>query len=46
MSSFPPEYEFTYDYDEMGLPVKEYRNNLQYPDGSIIFEYEYIDKYR
>ena len=44
MSSMPPEYEFTYEYDDTGLPVKGVREDL-YPQGSqTIFEYEYGDK--
>ena len=44
MSSFPPQYEFTYVYDDRGLPVIGYRENLQQPGGSAIMEYEYIDR--
>lgn len=44
MSAFPPQYEFSYDYDSTGLPIKEYRDKLQELSSSNIFEYEYIDK--
>jgi hypothetical protein len=44
MSSFPPQYEFNYEYDKEGLPIKGYRNNLQQPGSLAIIEYEYIDK--
>lgn len=37
MSSLPPEYHSTYDYDTIGIPTKEYR-------GSRIFIYNYIAK--
>ena len=44
MSSMPPEYEFTYEYDNTGLPIKAIREDL-YQQGYItIFEYEYGDK--
>jgi hypothetical protein len=36
MSSFPPEFNSSYEYDEEGLPVKEYR-------GQRILEYEYVE---
>ena len=44
MSSFPPQYEFTYEYDKEGLPIKGYRKNLQQTGSSAIIDYEYIDK--
>lgn len=44
MSMFPPQYEFAYDYDNTGLPIKEYRKRLQEFGGSSVFEYEYIDR--
>ena len=37
MSSLPPEYHSTYDYDTLGIPTKEYRD-------SRTFIYNYIDK--
>lgn len=36
-SSFPANYSITYEYDSVGLPLKEFRY-------SRVFEYEYIDK--
>lgn len=44
MSMPPYQYEFIYDYDNTGLPIKEYREGLQGQGGSNVFEYEYIDK--
>jgi hypothetical protein len=44
MSMFPPQFKFSYDYDNTGLPIKEYRENLQGQSVSNILEYEYIDK--
>lgn len=44
MSMFPPQYVFTYDYDNTGLPIKEYREELQEYGVSSVFEYEYMDK--
>ena len=44
MSSFPTQYEYSYDYDDTGLPVKEYREKIQELSSSNIFEYEYADK--
>lgn len=44
MSMPPCQYEFSYDYDNTGLPIKEYREKLQELSNSNIFEYEYIDK--
>lgn len=44
MSSMPPEYEFTYEYDDTGLPIKGIREDF-YRQGYItIFEYEYGDR--
>lgn len=37
MSSLPPEYHSTYEYDSIGIPTKEYRD-------SRTFTYNYIDK--
>jgi YD repeat-containing protein len=45
MSSLPPEYASTYDYDSTGLPIKEYREQLNGTGGSNVFEYEYIEKH-
>lgn len=44
MSSFPPEYEIWYDYDSLGLPIREYRRSKY--DKAIVetYDYEYIDK--
>ena len=44
MSMFPPQYQFTYDYDNTGLPIKAYREQLPVHGGSNVFEYGYIDK--
>jgi hypothetical protein len=44
MSSMPPEYEFTYDYDDTGLPIKGIREDLYRQGYQTIFEYEYGDK--
>lgn len=44
MSSFPPQFEMTYDYDNFGLPIKEFRKQLNYPIGESVFEYTYIEK--
>jgi hypothetical protein len=44
MSMFPPQYEFSYDYNDTGLPIKEYREKLQEQSSLNIFEYEYTDK--
>lgn len=44
MSSFPPEYEFTYEYDTTGLPVKVFRKHLKTNGITNVYEYEYIDK--
>lgn len=44
MSSFPPEYEITYEYDKDGLPLKEYRKRLSHPLGTSVYEYKYIEK--
>ena len=44
MSMFPPQYEFSYDYDNTGLPIKEYRKKLQEISISNTFDYEYTDK--
>ena len=41
---FPPQYEFSYDYNDTGLPIKEYREKLQDQSSLNIFEYEYTDK--
>ena len=43
-SSMPPEYEFTYEYDSTGLPVKGMREDLYQQGNLTIFEYEYDDK--
>jgi YD repeat-containing protein len=45
MSSLPPEYASTYDYDNTGLPIKEYREHLNGTGGSNVFDYEYIEKH-
>ena len=45
MSAFPPQYEFSYDYDDTGLPIKEYRAKVQELSGSNIFKYEYTGKH-
>ncbi len=44
MSSFPPEYEFTYEYDTTGLPVKVFRKPLKTSGVTNVYDYEYIDK--
>lgn len=44
MSMFPPEFDFTYDYDNTGLPIKEYRKGFKGQGVSNVFEYGYIDK--
>jgi len=44
MSAFPPQYEFSYDYDDTGLPIKEYREKVQELSSSNIFDYEYTGK--
>lgn len=44
MSAFPPQYESSYDYDNTGLPLKEYREQVQELKSSNIFDYQYIDK--
>jgi len=44
MSSFPPQYEITYDYDQMDLPVREFRRRLNEMQGTKTYEYEYIEK--
>lgn len=44
MSSMPPEYEFTYEYDNTGLPVKAIRNDSYQQGSQTIFEYEYGDR--
>jgi len=44
MSVFPPQYEFSYDYDDTGLPIKEYREKVQELSSSNIFDYEYTSK--
>ncbi len=41
MSSFPPQYEFSYDYDISGLPTRVYIKKLQEPESSTVLEYEY-----
>jgi hypothetical protein len=45
MSALPPQYECSYNYDDTGLPIKEYREKGQEPRSSNSFEYEYRDKY-
>jgi hypothetical protein len=45
MSALPPKYEVSYDYDDTGLPIKEYRERVQEPRSSNIFEYEYAGKH-
>jgi len=44
MSSMPPEYEFTYEYDETGLPIKGIREDFYRQGKPTIFEYEYGDR--
>jgi hypothetical protein len=45
MSSIPPEYEISYDYDSNGLPVKAIMNNVRFPgQRSVIVEYVYGNK--
>jgi hypothetical protein len=44
MSSLPPEYEFSYEYDNSGLPIKVVRKDLYQQDNLTIIEYEYGDK--
>ena len=44
MSTYPPEYYSTYDYDTTGLPIKEYRVPTREYRGSRIFDYMYNDK--
>jgi hypothetical protein len=41
MSSLPPQFQYSYDYDDEGLPLKEYRASLPGPGSSNIYEYEY-----
>jgi hypothetical protein len=43
MSSLPPEYDYTYEYDNTGLPIKSIRKDM-YQQSITIFEYEYGDK--
>ncbi len=43
MSMYPPEYHMTYDYDTIGLPIKEYRVHTREYHDSQTFDYEYID---
>lgn len=44
MSSLPPEYDIRYEYDSLGLPVKEYRIPRQGYSLAEILDYEYIEK--
>jgi hypothetical protein len=42
MCSLPPEYHITYDYDEAGLPLREYRQS-GYSEHIQVSDYIYID---
>jgi len=44
MSAFPPEYEFTYEYDQTGLPIKGTMKHLRINGSTAVFEYKYIDR--
>lgn len=47
MSSLPPKFEISYEYDLDGLPVKAIFNNVHYPDqeaANVIFVYRDIEK--
>jgi hypothetical protein len=44
MSAYPPQYEFSYDYDDTGLPITEFRKNVNDPVSSNIFDYKYTGK--
>jgi len=43
MSSFPPEFQSSFEYDSYGLPIKEIRTSLN-SHKSMIYEYIYIDR--
>lgn len=43
MSSMPPQYESTFEYNAYGLPAKETRA-YKYGDGPVVYEYAYITK--
>jgi hypothetical protein len=40
MCSMPPVYRISYDYDEEGLPVREYRRT-EYSEEVQVFDYTY-----
>ena len=45
MSSFPPEFEVTYEYNSANLPETAVVNNIRYPEQeirSVLFEYENV----
>lgn len=45
MSSLPPEYEISYDYDSEGLALRAEMKNIRFPEQEKVFvEYEYRDK--
>ena len=45
MSSFPPEYEISYEYDSDGLPIKAEMKNVRFPEQEpVIVAYVYKDK--
>jgi len=45
MSSIPPEYEISYEYDADGLPAKAIMNNVRFTESeAVIVEYKYGDK--
>ncbi len=45
VSTLPPQYGFSYDYDGTGLPAKGYRVKVSEAGDPDISEYEYIDNY-
>jgi len=47
MSSLPPEFEISYEYDLDGLPVSAVLNNVRFPEQepvNIVYEYRDIEK--
>ena len=46
MSSLPPEYNISYEYNSLDLPVKEYHEHVGYSAqlGTYVYEYIYTEK--
>ena len=45
MSSLPPEFNITYDYNSLDLPVKSYSENITYSSSIANYEFIYEDKH-